>query len=274
MTKANNNTKEVERNLFTAHAFFLWRHKDRILQDERMSHCPLHIGNNLAYVNVEGVSSNTLGGYLTWWTEFEPSRRESKGDRRSLIYFLGGSPLSGKNHCGEVYESGKTNTIHVAPFKDYWTSFAAAQEQFAKKKTDAYSLAEVIDMLKNEDATLPVEINKMEMKRRHQEYNQLYFGGKLTMPKFKFLNSGNCYGRYHCGSRDGSDPSVIYISKHMNDNENELRETLIHEMIHQYVYECLWGMKYKLIVHGIRFRYVCWQLRRKYGINIVATSIF
>ncbi len=27
MTKAINNTKEVERNLFTAHAFFLWRHE-------------------------------------------------------------------------------------------------------------------------------------------------------------------------------------------------------------------------------------------------------
>ena len=176
MTDANNNTKAVERNLFTKHAFFLWRHKDRILQDERMSHCPLHVGNNLAYVHVKGIASNTLGGYLTWWSEFEPSRRKNKGNRRSFIYFLGGSPLSGKNHCGKVYESGKTKTIHVAPFMDYWTSFVAAQDQFTKKKADAYSLAEVIDILKNEDATLPVEISKVELKRRHQKYNLLYFG--------------------------------------------------------------------------------------------------
>jgi hypothetical protein len=147
---------EKERKLFTSHAFFLWEHKDRIIQDKRMCYCPMHIGNNLAYVHVNGIVSNTLGGYLTWWTEFERSRRCYKHNRCSFVYFLGGSPLSGRNHCGEVYKSGKTKTITVSPFKDYWTSFAEVQSRFLHEGyiTHAYSLETVIDILEGEETSV------------------------------------------------------------------------------------------------------------------------
>jgi hypothetical protein len=116
----------------------------------------MHIGNNLAYVHVNGIVSNTLGGYLTWWTEFERSRRCYKHNRCSFVYFLGGSPLSGRNHCGEVYKSGKTKTITVSPFKDYWTSFAEVQSRFLHEGyiTHAYSLETVIDILEGEETSV------------------------------------------------------------------------------------------------------------------------
>ena len=110
------------------------------------------MGNNLAYVHINGIATNTLGGYLTWWSEFERSRRKNRHNCCSFIYFLGGSQLSGKNHCGEVFESGKTKTITVAPFKDYWKSFAEVQNRFLLESyiSRAYSLETVIDMLEGE----------------------------------------------------------------------------------------------------------------------------
>jgi hypothetical protein len=150
----NKKTMEKERKLFISHAFFLWEHKDRILQDDRMCYCPVHMGNNLAYVHINGIATNTLGGYLTWWSEFERSRRKNRHNCCSFIYFLGGSPLSGMNHCGEVFESGKTKTITVSPFKDYWKSFAEVQNRFLLESyiVRAYSLETVIDILEREGA--------------------------------------------------------------------------------------------------------------------------
>ena len=160
----DNGLKLQERKRFTDNAFFLWNHRKRILSDNRMSQCRLYIGNNLAFINVEGIASNTLGGYLTWWKEFERARRTSKHNRRSFIYFIGGSPLSGRNHCGEVYESGKTKTITVAPFNDYWRSFAETQRKFLRtdNKEQAYTLEEVIKILKQEDKEISAEICKRD----------------------------------------------------------------------------------------------------------------
>jgi hypothetical protein len=114
------------------------------------------MGNNLAYVHINGIATNTLGGYLTWWSEFERSRRKNRHNCCSFIYFLGGSPLSGKNHCGEVFESGKTKTITVSPFKDYWKSFAEVQNRFLLESyiVRAYSLETVIDILEGEETSV------------------------------------------------------------------------------------------------------------------------
>lgn len=256
---------ETERRLFTDNAFFLWEHRNRILSDKRMAFCPLYIGNNLAYVAVNGIQNNTLGGYLTWWQEFDRARRIDKHNRRSFIYFIGGSPLSGGNHCGEVYESGKTETAKVYPFKDYWMSFAEAQESFLGENDEPqpYTLAEVVNILHEEDDNTIIEITKADLKKRHAEYNKLYFGGKLSTPTFKFLTVNRPFGQYRFFRNE------IWMSKRIKWTEPFLKEVLIHEMIHQYEYEVLHRRGYVyLIQHGIRFHYMQWKLRRKYGLQI------
>lgn len=255
---------ETERRLFTDNAFFLWEHRNRILSDKRMAFCPLYIGNNLAYVAVNGIQNNTLGGYLTWWQEFDRARRIDKHNRRSFIYFIGGSPLSGGNHCGEVYESGKTKTIKVYPFKDYWMSFAEAQERLlGDDEPQPYTLEEVVNILHEEDDNTIIEITKADLKKRHAEYNKLYFGGKLSMPTFKFLTVNRPFGQYRFFRNE------IWMSKRIKWTEPFLKEVLIHEMIHQYEYEVLHRRGYVyLIQHGIRFHYMQWKLRQKYGLQI------
>lgn len=159
-----NEKNKTERDIFTQNAFFLWEHRERILSDSRMAQCRLHIGNNLAFVHIQGIASNTLGGYLTWWQEFDRSRRTDSHQRRSLIYFIAGSPLSGRNHCAEVYETGKTKTITVAPFSDYWKSFAEAQERAltATDEPQPFTLSQVIEILKSENKERPVQTCKTD----------------------------------------------------------------------------------------------------------------
>ena len=253
-----------DKELFTKYAFLLWEHRERILSDSRMALCTLCVGNNLAYVNVKGIASATLGGYLLWWQEFERSKRTDKHNRRSLIYFIGGSPLSGRNHCGEVYESGKTKTITVAPFKDYWVSFAEAQGKLSatENNVQAYALAEVVAILQKEDSETIIDISKDELRRRHSEFNKLYFDNKLSMPTFYLLNKKRPFGQYrYCGE--------IWMSKPIKWTEPFLKEVLLHEMIHQYVHEVLHGMGFTLLIqHGLRFHYMRWRLKRKYGLII------
>lgn len=58
------------------------------------------------------------------------------------------------------------------------------------------------------------------------------------------------------------------MTKRIIWTEDFFKEVLIHEMIHQYVYEVLKGGPYHIIQHGIRFHYVRWRLKRKYGLII------
>ena len=103
----------------------------------------------------------------------------------------------------------------------------------------------------------------------HSEYNDLYFGGVLSTPDFKFLTSKRPYGRYNVGKT--SEISISAFRKEWSDDF--LKDVLIHEMIHQYVYERMWGCKYSLVQHGIQFYYVRWRLKRKYGLKISGGSI-
>ena len=264
-----------ERELFIANAFFLWEYRERILQDKRMCYCPLHIGNNLAYVNVKGVVSTTLGGYLTWWKEFDRACRIDKRNRRAFIYFIAGSPLSGRNQCAEVYETGKTKTISVAPFCDYWKSFAEVQERFAdgNEQAQVYSLEEVVNILKHEDADKRIVITKQLLKQKHEEYNQLYFNGKLKKVVVHFTNSKGIFGMCVFGE-ERKDSTTIWINKHLCYSAKLLKDTLIHEMIHQYEYEVLYCIRRRIFTHGLRFRYMCWKLERMYGLRISKPALW
>ena len=113
-------------------------------------------------------------------------------------------------------------------------------------------------------------LTKSDLKRMHSEYNQMYFGGKLSMPDFVFFARKLPFGRFTRGK------SVqIGISAYRKGwSEDFLKDVLIHEMIYQYVYECMLGCRYSLIHHGLQFYYVRWRLKRRYGLQISGGPIF
>lgn len=109
-----------------------------------------------------------------------------------------------------------------------------------------------------------IEITKADLRKRFEAYNQLYFKGRLKTPVFKFITAKSPYGSCHTKK----DRCEIWMSKYTKWTDETLKNVLIHEMIHQYVYEVLHGCKYTLFPHGIRFCYVRWRLNKKYNLKI------
>jgi hypothetical protein len=68
------------------------------------------------------------------------------------VYYLAGSPLSGANGCAAVREDGKSEKVVLKPFSEYWRSFMQINKRYdnAKSYYEAYSLQQVIELLKKE----------------------------------------------------------------------------------------------------------------------------
>lgn len=144
---------EQQKKLFTDNAFYLLAHQERIMRDSRMFLAPVAVQNGLAYTGTSGFNAPTLGIYLEWWNECSMALRVDKENRRSLIFHLAGSPLSGANQCTEVYEDGKTENIQVSLFTNHWRQFTAINTRYdeAKHIYQAYTLEQVLDILHAED---------------------------------------------------------------------------------------------------------------------------
>lgn len=148
-------TEEIERQkkLFTDNAFYLLAHRERIMQDGRMFLTPVAVTNGLAYTGTSGFHNPTVGIYLEWWAACAEAMRIDENGNRSLVFHLAGSPLSGANHCSEVYEDGRVKQIHLSYFSDCWRPFMATNTRYdeAKYTCQAYTLEELLDVLHKED---------------------------------------------------------------------------------------------------------------------------
>ena len=160
---------EEQRQLFVSNAFYLLAHKERILSDSRMFLCPVAIQNGIAYTGTSGFRKPTLGVYLEWWGLVEGAMRIDKNGCRSLVYQLAGSPLSGRNSCAAVREDGTTEAVSLSSFSRHWGPFMHLNQRYteAKQLYQAYTLQEVLDILRMEDdgkANLSVMIDLQFMK--------------------------------------------------------------------------------------------------------------
>ena len=145
--------KERQKKLFTDNAFYLLAHSERIMRDSRMFLAPVAVQNVLAYTGTSGLHTPTLGIYLEWWNECSIALRTDKDGNRSLVYHLAGSPLSGTNHCAEVFEDGRIEPLHVSSFISHWQPFVNINTQYdeAKHIYQAYTLEQVLEILHAED---------------------------------------------------------------------------------------------------------------------------
>ena len=145
--------KEAEKDLFIKNAFYFLAHKERILTDSRMFLCPVPIQSGMSISGTSGFQRPTLGVYLQWWDTCAGAMRTDKKGRRSLVYHLAGSNLSGSNHCAEVYDDGTTKSVTLLPFKDHYLPFIHINQLYteAKQKYQYYTLQQVLDILDHED---------------------------------------------------------------------------------------------------------------------------
>ena len=139
-----------QEKLFTDNAFLFLANYSRILSDSRMFLAPVYVRNALAYSGY--LQTATLGGYIELWLNCPSSVVFGREDRMSLVWFISGSPMSGANACSVVDDDGNRRTEEIRPFYQLWTRFAniAGYYKDAKTKFEAYTLEEVVAILKRE----------------------------------------------------------------------------------------------------------------------------
>ena len=152
-TRLVSNEQMQKQQLFVDNAFYLLAHMDRIMNDSRMFLAPVAAQSALAYTGTSGFNRPTLGVFLEWWQSSEDAMRIDNEGRRSLVYRLAGSPLSGINRCSAVREDGKIETVTLSSFNRHCGSFIKINARYTevKSRCQAYTLQEVLDILHRED---------------------------------------------------------------------------------------------------------------------------
>lgn len=99
------------------------------------------------------------------------------------------------------------------------------------------------------------------------EYNEMYFNGTLPLPQFKVKHSYRTLGYFHCDVDDYGNISneTIEISDSYDYTDEQLRDVLVHEMIHYYL--LYMGIDNKC-THGREFKKMCKDFNKKYGMNL------
>lgn len=106
------------------------------------------------------------------------------------------------------------------------------------------------------------------LKEKYHQYNQLYFDGELFLPRIRLTKTYSFVGNFSCrkfiGKRKIKSP-LIEISSYYEMNDNQLRDILVHEMIHFYL-----AFKHidHNITHGKDFLNMANSLNAKYGLNV------
>lgn len=113
-----------------------------------------------------------------------------------------------------------------------------------------------------------MEIAKEDLQLRFDEYNQLYFEGKLKRAKMGFLSKSfkTIVGIFEFeidNNRRVKNPS-IKVSKRIVGNEEILKSVLLHEMVHLSVTQ-KYGKGKK---HGIAFIKECKRIESQYNVKV------
>lgn len=113
-----------------------------------------------------------------------------------------------------------------------------------------------------------MRIKKEDIQTRFDIYNQQYFNGVLPKCKYHVLryNDGPD-GFYNPLLKDGKLIGHIWIQHKVDWTEEDLREVIVHEMIHHYV-QTIEGHKGGLFGHNWRFRRQCRRIKKEYGLII------
>ena len=109
------------------------------------------------------------------------------------------------------------------------------------------------------------------LEEKYDEYNEMYFDGKLPRPNhFGLLKSFKKYGEFRCNSHAPGSKLfnvTISISCYYIWDEKHLRDVLCHEMLH---YKCERSKNVEEDMHGQMFVKAAEEMNKKYGLNISA----
>lgn len=101
-----------------------------------------------------------------------------------------------------------------------------------------------------------------------KEFNAEYFNGELEMPdKFEITQSTRVLGQFRAKYIGWDYETLIRISNYYDRDENGFKETLLHEMVHQWQYH-----HHYPIDHKTNFKRKANEINRKGGWDISRTT--
>ena len=101
---------------------------------------------------------------------------------------------------------------------------------------------------------------KEDLERRFNEYNEKYFDGVLPPCKLMVAKSEDGCPAWYFKSK-------IYIARNVYWTDEQLKLSIIHEMVHHYISTII-GYEPRFCIHGRTFRKVCRMLRKKHGLRV------
>ncbi len=144
-----------QQKVFLDNAFLFLAHREQILNDNKMSQAPVPFQSGLAYTGTNGLHNPTLGTYLEFWQNCPQAAWVDEDDRKYLVYHIAGSPLTGTNRCGIVYEDGTTASVPLPCFHNLWSGFMKINRERCDAAEDGdgnYTLEMVTDLLNSKYA--------------------------------------------------------------------------------------------------------------------------
>lgn len=98
-------------------------------------------------------------------------------------------------------------------------------------------------------------------------FNVEYFNGILPIPNVKVTKAYKYVGRFSCkvNSRNEYCNFLIEMTNNFDYTEEQLRDVLIHEMIHFYL---LYVGEDPKCTHGRKFKKMANDFNKRYGMNI------
>ena len=111
-----------------------------------------------------------------------------------------------------------------------------------------------------------MDITYLKIVSLFAKYNADYFDSKLPFPEFKIMHSYRALGRYTSYPVDGGHyGDVMEFSDNYDYTEAQLRDVVVHEMIHMYLMH--FGIDRKCS-HGKEFKSMMDDLNIRYGLGI------
>ena len=102
-----------------------------------------------------------------------------------------------------------------------------------------------------------------------RQFNKDYFGNILPMPHIKIRHSVNTLGYFSYMQNEMSGTTeTLEISDFYAYTSNQLRDIVVHEMIHYYLYYIGEDVRLK---HGKSFMRMARQLNQSYGLHVTPT---
>ena len=102
-----------------------------------------------------------------------------------------------------------------------------------------------------------------------RQFNKDYFGNILPMPHIKIRHSVNTLGYFsYMQNEMFGTTETLEISDFYAYTSNQLRDIVVHEMIHYYLYYIGEDVRLK---HGKSFMRMARQLNQSYGLHVTPT---